>query len=117
MSVANFLISSWASSSVSRPRISKSLPLNLSCKATKAGISPRHGPHHVAQRFRRSTFPFLSATLKVVPSRFLRSDCATEIGSAGYSDDLLVLGASAVFPSSTVAFREHPDQLEAAKHK
>src|SRR3954466_12283031 len=82
------------SSSVSRPRISKPLGPYLSCIFTSAGISARHGPHHVAHIFSRRTFPFLSAILNVEPSRFLISDSAIAVAMGGYSEGFL--GASAL---------------------
>ena len=57
-----------SSSSTTRPMI-WSWSLYLFCSSTRSGISARHGPHHVAQKFRRVTLLLYSARLTGLPSR------------------------------------------------
>src|SRR6266436_5454492 len=65
---ANFLMASRSSSSTTRPRIC-SRSLYFFCSSTRSGISARHGPHHVAQKFTSTTFPLEPARVTGLPSR------------------------------------------------
>src|SRR5882762_2670577 len=67
-SAANFLTASGSSSSTARPRICKR-SLYLFCNRTRSGISARHGPHHVAQKFTTMTLPLDAASVTGFPSR------------------------------------------------
>src|SRR5947207_6432318 len=65
----NFFTSASPPSSRLTPTTLKPRASYLLCSACNSGISTRHGPHHVAHTFSRTTFPFSAETSKDFPSR------------------------------------------------
>src|SRR6516165_1798726 len=59
---------------------SKYEPLKRACNRSSAGISVRHGPHHVAQILANRTLPLKSASLRACPSASSKVISATGTG-------------------------------------
>jgi len=65
--------------------------LYLFCSSTRSGISARQGPHQVAQKFKRITFPRESASVTGLPSRPLSLNSGADRG-AHKTDRALLVG-------------------------
>src|SRR5205823_11556765 len=88
--------------------------LYLFCSSTRSGISARHGPHHVAQKFRRVTLLLYSARLTGLPSRV--SSLKSGAGS-GFRTRRIVgcwanTGAARTQPSNQARSEEHTSELQ-----
>src|SRR5437588_8453257 len=96
------------------PSSSSAMPMTFAFEpaaiSLSIGISPRHGWHHVAQKFRITTLPLSELSLRVVPSIVVSEksgDCAPTTTSSGFG--LLPLQperiAAAITKNITRAFR------------
>src|SRR3954452_16996629 len=77
----NFCASPFTSST-STPTTVASCALSLRCQRSRIGASPRHGPHHEAQKFSTTTFPLYEESGTPAPPSSRASVVAGAAGPA-----------------------------------
>src|ERR1017187_6458106 len=83
------------------PRVVKPLGPYCVCMPIRMGISPRHGSHHVAQKFTSTTFPFMLASVTRFPCRSSKVTFGSADKAAAFPDP--ADGVLIVHPEKTVA--------------